>query len=280
VNSPVANASTVLISLQPGSVNTGVLSMAGRLAGAFGATVTGAASSWPLDNAYGTEFIAEQVFIEDRASLLKEMETTERLFRDALQGLCPTPEWQMSLEAGSVSDFLCLQARGADLIVVAARAEGLLEGLHVANVGDLVLNSGRPVLIVPPDKAAPKLERVVVAWKNTREARRALSDALPLLKVASKVLVVELASATDRPGAEEQLADVSRWLAHHGVRSAICVDEAVSDEATSLLITAKEFRADVLVAGCYGHSRLRERVFGGVTRKLLGSVQCCFFLSH
>ena len=110
---------------------------------------------------------------------------------------------------------------------------------------------------------------MLVAWKDTREARRAVVDAMPFLVAAREVVVATIEEA-DQKGARESAADVVRFLMKHGVKArseVIDVGRAYAPEA--LVEMARAAKADLIVSGGYGHSRLREWAFGGVTRSLL-----------
>lgn len=148
--------------------------------------------------------------------------------------------------------------------------------LFAVDPADAVMQLGRPVLVVPPDLDHLDAKRVVIGWKNTREARRAVWDALPFLKRASEVLVV---SVDD--GASSEGQDTLRLLQAHDV-SAIRVRRDAQGELVSLALVeaAAEHGADLIVTGAYGHGRLREWVVGGVTRELLAGAPVCCLMSH
>ena len=136
---------------------------------------------------------------------------------------------------------------------------------------------GRPILVVPPGIVNCSARRVIIGWKNTREARRAVSDSMPLLQQSQEVLVV-CAGANPR---EEWGSDVQEYLSIHGV-SARTLIRPISEEliADELLRTAESEGADLIVCGAYGHSRLREWMLGGVTRNLLDRSSICCLLAH
>jgi nucleotide-binding universal stress UspA family protein len=147
--------------------------------------------------------------------------------------------------------------------------------------GTILLRAGRPILVVPDTLARLPLRRVVVACKDTRECRRAVRDALPLLRQAKEVLLVEIGEDASKSQDKRSLADVARYLARHGV---VVADEvwrrARGPAATELLELVRAENADLIVAGGYGHSRLGEWIFGGVTHQLLASSPVCCLLSH
>jgi nucleotide-binding universal stress UspA family protein len=135
---------------------------------------------------------------------------------------------------------------------------------------------------VVPDTVRPTaLRRVLVAWKDTRECRRALRDAIPFLQRAEEVMILHLAEDGAESEAKKALADVGSYLARQKV---IVADEiwrrARGPVATELLRFVQDEKADLIVAGGYGHSRLGEWIFGGVTHELLSASPVCCLLSH
>jgi nucleotide-binding universal stress UspA family protein len=157
-------------------------------------------------------------------------------------------------------------ARGCDLVVAAAG--DLVQPGEMLDAGHLILASGRPVIMVGDNPRTFGLDSVVVAWKDTREARRAVTDALPLLKRAKSVKVVTH-NEDDMASDAGSLSDIVEWLKRHGVEADSQLIEQGVDflDAMGLLTTVDA--PDLIVAGGYGHSRFREWLFGGVTRDLL-----------
>jgi nucleotide-binding universal stress UspA family protein len=187
-------------------------------------------------------------------------------------------EWRSSL--GPAADLLVQEARAADLILVghrhrAGKASGLVDP------GVILLRAGRPLLVVPDTVGPLELRRAVVAWKDTRECRRAVRDAIPLLQQAREVLLVALGEGETESRTKQVLADVRAHLARHDV---IVAGEiwrpARGPVLDELLRIVREESADLLVAGGYGHSRLGEWMFGGVTHELLAQSPVCCMLSH
>ena len=145
----------------------------------------------------------------------------------------------------------------------------------------MLLKLGRPALIVAPGVASLRAEHVVVAWKNTREARRAVLDAIPFLRAAKRVSVVEVRSGNEERNALARIDEVIRYLARHRIiaesRPILHRDRSDADQ---LLQFALNEDADLLVAGAYGHSRLGEWIYGGMTRDILASSPLCCLMSH
>jgi nucleotide-binding universal stress UspA family protein len=187
-------------------------------------------------------------------------------------------EWRTALELPS--DLVAREARAADLVIVGPRHMGA-PSHDLAEPGVILLRAGRPVLVVPDVITPLNLRRVVVACKDTRECRRAVRDALPFLRQAKEVLIVEIGEDASKSQDKKNLADVGRYLMRHRVTVA---DEiwrrARSPVATELLELVRAEGADLVVAGGYGHSRLGEWIFGGVTHELLSSSPVCCMLSH
>ncbi len=181
---------------------------------------------------------------------------------------------------GSLADYVACEARSADLVITGVDQASLLESSSRVSASELVMLVGRPVLIVPASLDTLKFERVLVGWKDTREARRAILDALPLLKKAAHVSVVEIADDEECNAARARIDDVAGWLARQGVTAQTMTFPPAGDDARRLDAIAQEQAADVIVAGAYGHSRVREWVFGGVTRDLLLAADRCTLVSH
>ena len=203
----------------------------------------------------------------------------EAEFRSALSGV-DNLQWRSHVAAGPASEPVASEARAADLIVAAVVPdERMFSPSPEIDVGDLLMRAGRPVLFAPPGVTGLKLTQALVCWKDSPEARRAVADALPILE-GSKVDVVELANEHEIELAQRHVADVGDWLHRHGVE-ATCVATPLSGaEAAHLSRIAKDLKADLIVAGAFGHSRLREWAFGGVTRDLLVRAERCTLVSH
>jgi nucleotide-binding universal stress UspA family protein len=185
-------------------------------------------------------------------------------------------EWRSA--ESSPNDFVAREARSADLLIVGQTAAAAYRSLET---GSLLLNAGRPVLVVPKDVASLAVRHVVVAWNDTRESRRAIRDALPFLRLAESVFLVEVVAWGAEANALPRLKDVGRFLAQHQIKNVterVLPDEPIAGDV--LLRFAQEQSAGLIVSGAYGHSRLGEWIFGGVTRELLNrSTVCCLF-SH
>lgn len=175
-------------------------------------------------------------------------------------------------------------AHYADLAIVAGSIGDTAEGaVTQAAFGGLLLESGRPVLVVPPRcKTVLPPKRIVLAWRPTREAARALHDAMSFLVRAEQVDVLVVNAAEGELGhGDEPGADVAAHLARHGVKANVVRRDAGARSVSAIVLEqARESYAQMIVAGGYGHSRLREWAMGGVTRELLIGAPIPVFYSH
>ena len=207
-----------------------------------------------------------------------ELEEAKQLFHAAVEAEGVTGEWCSAVD--DPVEVVSRLSRSADVIVASCRdpADG---PAGTAYPGDLLVSSGRPVLVLPPDAGDLKLETVLVAWKDGREARRALADALPFLKAANRVVVVEVCQADDVTDAAVRTEAVVRHLARHGINAqAQAVKVAHGRVSAQLVDLARAHGADLIVAGAYAHPRIREWVFGGVTQDLLNGSPIACLMSH
>jgi nucleotide-binding universal stress UspA family protein len=181
----------------------------------------------------------------------------------------------------SPTEALAAASRAADLIVAGGgpRLQGSV--YREVSVAELAMLAGRPVLIAPPGASGLSANKVVLAWRDTREARRALSDAMPFFEAAEGVLVLEVCGEDEALDAAIRTEDVVDALARRGIAAQAKV--AVQDHkaaATRILGEARAFGADLIVLGCYGHSQLGEWMFGGVTHDLMAQDDIYLLLSH
>ncbi len=272
---------SLMVHLDLGAPSVGLLKVAADVAERFKARVIGIAACQPMPIAFGDGYMSAEVMEQDRAESEKETNRAEADFRAALHGRVADPEWRSTISYMALAEYVAGQARAADLLITGPDRRGpSLDSSRQVNIGDLVMRIGRPVLIVPPGVVALDLTSVVIGWKESREIRRALSDALPLLQQAGRVAVVEIAADEDLVDARSRLQDVVAWLKCHGVMAEAVAAPSAGNDATHLDAIAREHGAGLLVAGAYGHNRLREWVLGGVTRDLLLRSDRCSLLSH
>ena len=273
--------STLMVYLDPFADNTGPLQVTADLAERFDASVLGVSAGRLVGVAYDVGGLPGGVIDVGREELDKALEATREMALDILQRPGRHIEWRSIVISGPLEAAVIRETRGADLVIAAANyRESLAQGTPYLNAGDLVMQSGRPVLIVPPAVTRLKARNVLVGWKDSRETRRAVADALPLLQTADRALVVQIARKSDIEQARESVADVARWLKRHGVTAEGQTVTERGRNALQLDNLAKTEAIDLIVAGAYGHSRLHEWVLGGVTRNLLLYGDLCALVSH
>ena len=179
---------------------------------------------------------------------------------------------------------LVRHAHCSDLTVL-TQADPAAPGHRLAQdlVEQVVLYSARPTLILPYAGRFDTIgSNVMVAWDDSREAARALSDALPLLRIAKRVQVVSWnkIDADDDETLRPRLDALHQWLMWQGVPADMCSETTGIDIADAMLSRASDLNADLIVMGAYGHARWTERVLGGATRGLLASMTVPVLMSH
>lgn len=228
-------------------------------------------------------FVAEGVIIEEvteadiaqmRAALAKRGDWFRGVVGDR-KGI----DWRTALDFPA--DALAREARCADLVIMEQQIRGRYDAYRTLDPGEVLLKLGRPALLVAPGIGSLRAEHVVVAWKDTREARRAVLDALPFLRTAGRVSVVEVCGRDEKEKASARINDVVRYLERHKIKAdPRPVLHRDRSDVNHLFQFAQEEGADLLVAGAYGHSRLGEWIFGGMTREILASSPLCCLMSH
>jgi nucleotide-binding universal stress UspA family protein len=269
-----------MVHLELGDSNADLLRVARGLADRMEAGVIGIAASQPIQAVIGGSYAYGDVVQLDREEVETEVKAAEAEFRSAFRAHTKPVEWRSAVMFGSLSDYVSQEARSADLIISGVAPGNFLGEARCLNINELVMQVGRPVFIVPDSITELKLDRVVVAWRDTRETRRAALDALPILRMAGHVTVVEIATDGDLEDAGLRVQDVVAWLKRHGIAAEAATSGSTGDDAGRLKSIAQERNADIVVAGAYGHSRLREWVLGGVTKDLLLRAERCSLVSH
>jgi nucleotide-binding universal stress UspA family protein len=274
---------SLMVRLLPGRSNEAILHLAADLAARLKVTeLIGIAACQPLVIYGGPDMrVPQKVFDLQRAQIERELATCAEEFRSALLGKVTTVEWRSTVTFGSLAEYISCELRAADMLLTVADDGGsTFDTSHRVSLADLVLEAGRPVLVCRDGEDRVDLGSVVVAWKDTRETRRAVEDALSLLRLADSVTVVEVAAADELGAAGSRTEDVADWLARHGIAAATHVIPSTGDDASQLSRAATELGAGVVVGGAYGHTRIREWILGGVTRDVLLRPTHCSFVSH
>ena len=266
----------------------GIMKAAVQIARTHHAHIVGLAVMPPIIIVPGTEADAGAVIEDHREQYRPQLVAMHEAFTADLTAHDVKGEWlELDCERvdpfGDVGRVAVAHARTADLVIasVANPAWSLSAYLDVHE--SLVMDSGRPVLLLPnPPMPAQIGKRVLLAWNDTREAARATFDALPLLGSAETVMVAQVDDSTSGgDGRALPRTDICKAMARHGVRCALLpVIAAANGTGGTLLQTAERRDADLLVMGCYGHSRLRELIFGGASRHVLQHMRIPVLMSH
>ena len=178
---------------------------------------------------------------------------------------------------------LALQARYADLVVLSQTGAGESSPNLVSTLpGYVMLHSPRPVLVVPSTQPPEDIRNhALVAWNGSSEAARAISGAMPLLhKVREVTLAVFNPESSYGLHGEQPGADAAVWIARHGIKVNVMVQETKADVGDALLSMASGLHADLLVMGGYGRTRFRELLLGGVTRTVLANMRLPVLMAH
>ena len=273
--------STLMVHLDVGSSNAGRLQVAADLADRFQASVVGIAGCQPMQVVYADGYVSGELIEDDVKAKEKEIAAAEAEFRGAFQKRPNALEWRSTVTIDPLSDFIACEARSADFVITGVdHNTSAFDASRHVELGDLVMRIGRPVLVVPETATKVGFDRILVGWKDTRETRRAVADALPLLKKATFVSVVEIAPDSERDQARRHLDQVVEWLKHHGVAAQSLVGASLGGDSRHLAEIGREQNVDLMVAGAYGHNRVREWMLGGVTHDLLTRPEICAFVSH
>jgi len=273
---------TLMVHLELDADHAPLLSVAADLAGRLDADVVGIAACQLVPLVVGHGMVPVQAFESDRTEIEAQMAQAGQVFRAALAKRGDRVHWLGMVTAGPPTDAVVEQMRGADLLVTAVDAQaGWVGPGRRVGVEDLVMRVGRPVLVVPSRARSLVPDHVLVGWKDTRETRRAVADALPLLRLAKQVVVAEVVTQESQlPAARAHTGEVCAWLQRHGVAAEPRALATGEQYVVSLDAIAEQVGADLIVAGAYGHSRMREWALGGVTRDLLKYSRRCSLLSH
>ena len=188
---------TLMVYMRVGHSNAGLLAVTRDVATRFGSTVIGMAAkqvSAPLAQIRGAGLCESQQ--HGPRKFAEKAATAEEEFRSALAGV-ETLEWRTQMTVGPVYDHIANEARVADLVIAPIDRDRFFSSSGQAEIGDLLKSIGRPILATPPGATGLGFDHALVLWKETRESRRAVADALPLLKEMRRVNVVEIVEAAE-----------------------------------------------------------------------------------
>jgi len=274
---------TILVHLNDTRRAEAVLEPAVRLASRHNAHLIGlhvqaAVPAPPIPMPYGAEVLRSVA-----AAQQKETDELGATFARLTAGQPFVAEWRVEKgQRVDPVDVVMDHSRAAGLIV-AGQTDPEWNATPLQDVAERVaIGSGRPVLVIPYVGRYPEVGRnVVIAWKASREAARAVFDALPILELAEQVQILQIAEGGARGSGLAADTTIAATLARHGikptVRTSVPGGIGIGDEILSRIA---DLGADLLVMGAYGHSRMRELVFGGVTRHIARHMTVPTLFSH
>ena len=204
----------------------------------------------------------------------------EAMFKQAVKATgVEKVEWRKSRR--DAVESVPVHGRYADVLVIGQPNETDASGVEPDFAERLLLAAGRPALVIPYAGDFPAVgTRVLVAWNASREATRALTDAIPILREAKQVDVIAF-NPKDAPHGEVPGADIGLYLARHGIKVSVSQQTADDvDVGNQLLSRAADLDSDLVVMGAYGHSRMKELILGGATRTVLNSMTVPVLMSH
>ena len=181
---------------------------------------------------------------------------------------------EFHVETGREADWAAVYGRTSDL-VVASRGEDGVAGRAILEA--VLIETGRPLLVPGPAAMPERIARVAIAWKPTAQAARAVALAMPFLSRATEVVIASVAESADT---SDEIDRLVRYLGWHGLAPRIARLQPGPDGAAATLLTAIAGSADLLVMGGYGHSRVREWVFGGFTQHVLAGAPLPVLMAH
>ncbi len=268
---------------RPDSVSQ-IMSTALPLAEAFGAHLTGTHvfAGVPLAGTIAAQ-VPSEIIVQYGEIMREDAKAIKAEFSKIAKDTDAQTEWRDQEEKSSGIDLLgsiLEQTRCADLVIMGQTDSEQRVGELAA---DIIMNSGRPVLIIPKEGSFGDLSgKVVVGWDGTREAARAVFDALPLLKRAKVVCLVTVGKSDDIKNAVQSGGgEIASVLSRHGVNAeVVTLERGDASAGDALRQFTSEQDGDLLVMGCYGHSRLRERLFGGATQQILKNMIVPVLMSH
>ncbi len=206
------------------------------------------------------------------ANIMKQHDISERDSDDIL----PNSHYRWRTVTGEITDHVGRKARTFDVSLCMQPTADIDCNKHIFT--DLIYRSGRPVLMLPASMHSSVGENLLVAWNGSAEITRSIANALPILRLAKSVTLIQVGEIDpDRP----TLKDAAEYLADHGIK-ALTEEKLVSNHsiAETILDTATEKQADMVIIGAYSHARWRELILGSVTRQLITQTSLPIFMSH
>jgi len=270
----------ILVVVDASEPSSNAVKCAANLAAGHEAHLTGLYLGYNPMTGFAETQIPPDLLQQHQDNLARAEQDARRGFEEICRATGISSEWRSAWEAQTSA--LMLSARYVDLVTMSGAASNTADMIAHRYADSVVIAAGRPVLLFPETyKWGKGFQRVMVAWDGSREAARAVHDALPFMTRAQQVVVMEVTAGREETEIRDPASDIARHLSRHGVvvetTHAIKGDISVGDQ---LLDASVDKNADLLVAGAYGHSRLREYALGGVTRHLMMHLSIPMLFSH
>ncbi len=275
-----ATVKTIAVHLPTAGVCPRLLDAAIPLAAAHSATLIGVhVQPAVVVYADATVSMSTEFIVAQQEAFQEDARAVEAAFRARVEAVGTPHEWSTTDTGEEPTMRAASTACNTADLVVATQYHDSIPAAAGYSPDELVLGTGRPVLIIPTaGDLAPVGRRVLIAWNGSREASRAAFDCLSLLQPEAEMRII----VVDNPRGNATLTAVARALSRHGVKP-VPVSVSKSEGRSSgeeILNYAGEFGADLLTLGCYGHSRLRETVFGGATTRILREMKMPVLMAH
>ncbi len=271
---------TLMVCMRVDRSNEGLLAVARDVAARFGSAVIGIAAKQVFSHAAAIRGAGPcEPHQHDLRKFAEHAAAAEDEFRKALASVDKL-EFRTQMTFGPAYEHIAKEARVADLVIATIDGhDEFFAPSGQAEIGDLLKSVGRPVLAAPSEAIGLAFDQALVFWKEARETRRAVADALPLLKAMKRVDVVEFVEASAIEDSRRRLGDVGAWLARHGVEANCSAEVSRGSECARLTAMAEDLRTDLVVAGAFSRGRLHEWAFGD-TRDLLSRMRRCVLASR
>lgn len=272
---------SLLVAIDEGSESDSRLELACDIANVFNAHLIGmsvGSIAPPLYDPLAGGAMVGELFALYRDAAEAEVERARTRFQEIVRTRDVDSEWRGHV--GFPGEACTAAARAADLVILGGR--NTRAPYHAPDVADVLMGCGRPVLVTPPVRVRnPVGEHALIAWKDSREARLALAGAIPLLRRSQGVTLYAIRPDDEDEGAAAELADVAQYLARHEITAElVTARRGQTSTGRQILDEALTRRAGLIVAGGYGHARLRQWALGGVTRDLISDSPICLCLAH
>lgn len=272
----------VLVHVEPGPASEARLKYAIGLARTFGSSLTGLTVTLPPTEIPAAMIGDAQLFNAAVDAAVESANFAKQQFERLMFECGLATHWRNG--EGNPVQVVSAEAGCADLLVIGGHVQRDLDGgLYRLAPDDVLMTCGRPTIVLPENLVTDfRAKRILLAWRNTPEAARAAHDAIPLLTQAEEVILAEVVSSDAWNGRYSiSIEDMADHLRVHGAKITISKLQGQASDAGDLLLDfASKIRADLIVAGAYGHSRIREWALGGVTASLLQRAQVPCLLSR